>query len=142
MFQQWSLSRSILLPRFYLIDLISDFFCLCAIFVPGKIRGAHVPPGHPPPKSASDWIKNILNVFTASSWMDVNFKSNQIKAIYSFIRFYKFWYILIQIKWLNIYKWKSCMGRRLVRKPYISQDHKTQRKKTNLTKVNKNYINV
>ena len=32
-----------------------------------------------------------------------------------------------KIKWGNIYNGKSCVGRRLVRKPYISQDHITQR---------------
>ena len=68
--------------------------------------------------------------------------NNQIKAIYSFTWFYKFWYILIKIKWLNIYNGKSCVGRRLVRKPYISQDHITRRKKTKLKQIKNKCINT
>ena len=54
-------------------------------------------------------------------------KSNQIKEMYSFTKFLKFWDILTKIKWLNIYIRKSCVGRRLVRKPYINQDRAMQR---------------
>ena len=56
-------------------------------------------------------------------------KSNKIKQFILLHDFYKFWYTLTKIKWLNIYNGKSCVGRRLVRKPYISQDHITRRQK-------------
>ena len=56
-------------------------------------------------------------------------KSNQIKQFILSHDFYKFWYTLTKIKWLNIYSGKSCVGKRLVRKPYISQDHITRRYK-------------
>ena len=54
-------------------------------------------------------------------------KSNQIKQLILLHAFYKFWYTLGKIKWLNIYNGKSCVGRRFVRKSYISQDHIMQR---------------
>ena len=43
-------------------------------------------------------------------------KSNQFILLHDF---YKFWYTLTKIKWLNIYNGKSCVGRQLLRKPYI-----------------------
>ena len=87
---------------------------------------------------AQKWtLVKLHGQMPAPSWgasPHLKIKSNQIKAIYSFT-FSEFWYILIQIKWLNIYNWKSCMGRGIVRKPYINQDHITQRKKQQQTKL-------
>ena len=57
----------------------------------------------------------------------IQIKSNQIKQFILLHDSYKFWYTLTKIKRLNIYNGKSCVGRRLLRKPYISQDHITRR---------------
>ena len=67
---------------------------------------------------------SVLSCKLATSFSTFStFKSNQIKQFIVLHDFYKFWYTLTKIKWLNIFNGKSCVGRRLVRKPYISEDH-------------------
>ena len=58
-------------------------------------------------------------------------EKTQIKQFILLHDSYKFWYTLTKIKRLNIYNGKSCVGRRLLRKHYISQDHITRRQKIN-----------
>ena len=55
------------------------------------------------------------------------FKSNQMKQFIILHDFYKCCCTLTKITWLNIYNGKSCVGRQLVRKLYISQDLITRR---------------
>ena len=74
-------------------------------------------------------LEKYSESFENNDYDDLDFIESmaKVKSNQRNVFFLKFWDILTKIKWLNIYIRKSCVGRRLVRKPYINQDRANQR---------------
>ena len=74
-------------------------------------------------------LEKYSESFENNDYDDLDFIESmaKVKSNQRNVFFLKFWDILTKIKWLNIYIRKSCVGRRLVRKPYINQDRVNQR---------------